>query len=174
MVNGLLSNPSGATLPCPPYCVPVGGRLVDGPNGSVLTQQWAPWYVYGHVIRDQHGNIVEGSTDLAVVWHWATIATDPQIGMNIFQFGAFTQGDRLVKAGTAYTVAGIGTVVAAPVAVAAYSATGDAVLELGASPEDINAIWDIVRSVISPLSTTPPSTVGGAIVRGIIWLKMIP
>jgi RHS repeat-associated protein len=99
---------------------------------------------------------------------------DPQIGMNIFQFGAFTQAYKVVKAGTIYTAAGVGTVIAAPVAVEAYSATGDALLELEASPEDINAVWDIVRSVLSPMSTTPPSTVGGAIVRGIIWLRMLP
>ena len=149
-----------------------GVQVIDGPNRSILTQQWVPWYVHGYILLNPDGSAYQGA--LGVVWHWVTIATDPQIGMNIFQFGAFTQADRVVRAGTAYTVAGIGTVVAAPVAVAAYSATGDAVLELGASPEDINAIWDIVRSVISPLSTTPPSTVGGAIVRGIIWLKMIP
>ena len=100
------------------------------------------------------------------------ITTGPQIGMNIFQFGVFTQADRLVKAGTAYTAVGITAVVAAPTVVAGapyvvsgYEATDTFLIQWAAGDfEGYTATMEMVRGLISadivPESPTDASAFG--------------
>jgi hypothetical protein len=88
----------------------------------------------------------------------------------VFQFGAFTQADRLVKAGTAYTAVGVGTVVAAPGAVvavpSAIEAVGglDGLLNLGRSialnPEYALNAMDFIQAFV-PDGGSPAMTWGG-------------
>ncbi len=109
---------------------------------------------------------------------------DDQVGMDIWHSSTqcptcgniFSSARDWVTAGTIYTGAGIVTVVAAPAfpAVAdAYYAVNDYALELEAeSPGTIKATADVIRSLLSPMSTTPPSTVSGFTMRAIMWFWM--
>jgi len=87
----------------------------------------------------------------------------------------FRSASDWVTAGTIYTGTGIVAVVAAPAGVAAFDATQELAVDLEtASPGSMKAIADIMRSVLSPMSTTPPSTPGGFLVRAILWFRMLP
>jgi hypothetical protein len=105
-------------------------------------------------------------------WIGTPANSEPQIGMNIFQFGAFTQAYRFVKGGTVYTAAGIGTVAAAPTvaaaapyAVSGYEASDVFLIEWAAGDfEGYTATMEMLRGLVNA-DIVPESLSGASVLR---------
>jgi hypothetical protein len=168
---------SGAAAQCPNNnCTGIYGIQGDsfmgwiyGPTGTIRMTCQGPM-----------SNPTEncGGVTYPEAWSLGAVGQVDQVGMDIWHTGKpiFGSASDWVTAGTIYTGAGIVTVVAAPAAPAvadAYYAVNDYALELEAeSPGTIKATADVIRSLLSPMSTTPPSTVSGFTMRGIMWFWM--
>ena len=170
MVNSLLSNPSGSTAQCPDVTCQTLRQDLNSGELYVITAERIITISLGLPTNcDDTG--CHDTLILNMGWHqWIGAPYDPPIGMNIFQFGAFTQADRLVKVGTAYTAAGVGTVIAAPTVVAAapyvvsgYEATDTFLIEWAAGDfEGFTATMEMLRGLISA-DLVPESMSAGSV-----------